>query len=125
LYRSVNFGQTWDSLGTKVFRSPCDLIVVPESDSSLILVGDGITGAGLNDLWRSTDGGLNFTRQYGGAGLASEIPGMSLGRLRNGTAFATNWSAGGVVRTQDRGLTWQQVSQASQAWGTDVCREDP
>ena len=123
LYRSFDFGQTWAAYGSKVFRSPCDLIVVPESDSNAVLVGDGITGSGVGDLWRSTDGGVNFTKHYTSTG--SEIPGMSIGRLDNSRAFATNWSVGGVVRTTNTGLQWTQIATTGSAWGTDVCKEDP
>jgi len=123
LYRSTDFGRTWAAWGSKVFRSPCDIVIVPESDSSAVLVGDGITGSGLGDLWRSTDGGVNFTKHYTTTG--SEIPGMSVGRLDNKRAFATNWSIGGVERTTNTGLQWTQILTTANAWGTDVCKEDP
>ncbi len=123
LWRSVDFGKTWGAYGSKSFRSPCDLIIVPESDSNAVLVGDGITGSGLGDLWRSTDGGITFTKHYTTTG--SEIPGMSMGRLDNTRAFATNWSVGGVERSTNTGLNWTQVMTTGSAWGTDVCKEDP
>ena len=123
LIRSTNFGKTWSTFGSTVFRSPCDLIVVPESDSNVVLVADGITGVGNANLWRSTDGGAHFTQNYTTTG--SEVPGMSMCRLRNTTAFATNWTSGGVERTQNRGLQWTQIATTASGWGTDVCKEDP
>ncbi|MEO5617555.1 MAG: choice-of-anchor D domain-containing protein, partial [Candidatus Eisenbacteria bacterium] len=123
LYRSTDFGKTWGPFGSKVFRSPCDIVVVPESDSAAVLVGDGITGSGVGDLWRSTNGGVNFSKHYTTSG--SEIPGMSISRLDNTRAFATNWNSGGVERTTNTGLQWTQIQTTVSAWGTDICREDP
>lgn len=123
LYRSTDFGHTWAPWGSRVFRSPCDLVVVPESDSGVVVVGDGVTSTGYGDLWRSNDHGSNFTKQLTTA--SSEIPGLSVGRLANQRLFATNWSLGGVNASSDGGLTWSVVATTQSAWGTDVCKEDP
>ncbi len=122
LYRSIDRGQTFQPWSTTIFRSPCDIVVVPESGSSVIEVGDGITGSGQGKLWRSANS-TEFTTQATVAG--SEVPGLSCSRLRNWRTFATNWSTGGVERTSDYGLTWPRVHTTGSTWGTDIARDDP
>jgi photosystem II stability/assembly factor-like uncharacterized protein len=124
LYRSIDRGRTWAAWSDTLFRSPCDLIVVPESDSAVILVGDGITGTGNGRYWRSTGGATKFTLQQTLA-TASEIPGMASSRLRNSVAFGTNWGNGGVQRSTNFGLTWPVAHTASVTWGIDIAKDDP
>jgi photosystem II stability/assembly factor-like uncharacterized protein len=123
LLRSIDRGKTWSKWGQTTFRSPCDLIVVPESDSSVILVSDGITGSGFGNYMRSTGGTGLFTKQFNAA--SSEIPGMACSRLRNNVTVGTNWSSGGVQRTANYGLTWPNVHNIGQSWGVDIARDDP
>lgn len=122
LYRSIDRGQTFQPWSSTVFRSPCDIVVVPESDSSVIQVGDGITGSGQGKLLRAANS-TTFTTQATVAG--SEVPGMSCSRLRNWRTLATNWSTGGVERTSNYGLTWPRVHVTGSTWGTDIARDDP
>lgn len=125
LYRSIDRGKTWSGWGTKVFRSPCDIIILPDS-SNVWQVGDGITGSGIGDLWSSTDGGQNFTFRQNANG--SEIPGMSSSRLRNSYSIGTTWSSTGARYTSDYGTTWPLISALpgyGQSWGTDTNRDDP
>src|SRR5262249_5372183 len=123
LFRSIDRGKTWSAWSDTVFRSPCDIVVVPESDSSVILVGDGITGFGAGHYWRSTGGSTHFTQQL--TTISSEIPGLACSRLRNTAAFGTNCSSGGVQRSLNSGLTWPTVHSVTQSWGTDIARDDP
>ncbi|HYM81987.1 MAG TPA: YCF48-related protein, partial [Candidatus Limnocylindria bacterium] len=125
LYRSTDFGATWSTWGSRVFRSPCDIVVVPESDSGVVLIGDGITSSGLWDLMRSNDHGASFKIIAQGTGSGSEVPGMANSRLRPNTTFATAWSSNGVRRTTNAGLGWTQVHTSSSAWGVDVAADDP
>jgi len=122
LWRSTDFGATWDSLPAALFRSPCDLLVVP-GQSNVVIVGDGVTGSGKGQFLKSTDGGQTFALKY--TVMSSEVPELATSRLRPGTIFATNWSTGGVQRSTDGGETWPVASSVSQAWGLDVCRDDP
>ncbi|MBI5168531.1 MAG: hypothetical protein HZA61_03490 [Candidatus Eisenbacteria bacterium] len=129
LQRSVDGGATWSYWGHQWFRSPCDIIIVPEADN-VVLVADGITGSGIGELWQSSDGGVFYTRRQLANG--SEIPGMSCGRLRNNVAFGTTWSATGVRSSSDFGVTWPLVNDLNRtgqnvasSWGTDVAGDDP
>lgn len=127
LHRSTDFGATW-SLWTNpsfAFRSPCDIQVVPDS-SNIIIVGDGVTGTGVADFFKSTDGGVNFTLRQSGTGSASEIPGLATSRLKNSTMFATMWSGGGIRRSISYGDTFPPANgSATSMWGIDVSRDDP
>lgn len=124
LFRSTDAGKNWEAISNITFRSPCDIGVVPDS-SNIILVGDGITGSGQGQVWKSSDGGFTFTVKQTRPPGVSEIPGMSNSRLRPGTAFVTNWGSGGVQRSQDFGETWPNASSVVSAWGTDIARDDP
>jgi hypothetical protein len=133
LQRSVDGGATWAAwppAGGKVFRSPCDIVVVPAADSTILYVGDGITASGIGEIWRSNDGGQSFVLRQAVSG--SEVPGMSTSRLRPDAAFATTWGTVGARWSQDRGLTWPLLPALnpptlsySASWGTDIARDDP
>ncbi len=121
-HKSTDFGATWSVVSTPGFRSPCDVAVVPDT-TGLVYVSDGTTGVGNGILFRSTDDGLTFAQIYEGEG--SEIPMLATSRLDRAVAYATHWSAGGVRRTTDLGVTWVQVADTPSAWGTDIARDDP
>lgn len=121
-YKSLDFGATWDTLAQTGFRSPCDIVVVPDS-TNLIYVGDGITGSGNGKIFRSTDRGLTWTLVYTASG--SEIPMIGISRLRNKETYATAWGSGGVARTTNFGLNWSQIMATGSTWGVDVSKDDP
>jgi len=122
LMRSKDFGDTWETLPGAMFRMPCDVVVVPDS-GSVILVGDGVTASGRGTLWRSTDGGVSFAIAHLVPG--SEVPGLAVSRLRNAVAFGTAWGTGGLLRSTDYGATWPTVTAVQPAWGVDIARDDP
>lgn len=129
LFRSFDFGNTWSRFGKNAFRSPCDIVVLPDS-ANIIQIGDGITGSGIGDLWLSTDGGQSFNKKQNGN--SSEIPGMASSRLRNSFTLATCWSSAGVRATTDHGQTWPLspdlniVGQnVTSSWGCDIAKDDP
>ncbi len=123
LYRSTDFGATWDSLSTPAFRSPCDIQIVPD-DPLNIWVGDGITGTGFGQIFQSLDGGLTFQRRFVSM-LGSEIPALAVAPLDTRLGIGTQWSHGGVVRTTDGGTTWSTISTAQTAWGATFAPDDP
>jgi photosystem II stability/assembly factor-like uncharacterized protein len=121
-YRSTNFGLTWpDSLATN-FRSPCDIVVVPDS-TNIMYVADGITGNGTAQMWRSTNSGTTWTSIYPAG--SSEIPMIAISRLRKNQAFATAWSSTSVTRTTNQGASWTNIASTTATWGADVAKDDP
>jgi len=122
LYRSFDFGATWDSIPTAMFRSPCDLVVVPDT-TGIIVVGDGVTGIGRGRFLKSTNGGLTFTVQDSVS--SSELPGLANSRLRRNVVIGTSWSTSGVFRSADYGSTYALTVPTLQAWGIDIAKDDP
>jgi photosystem II stability/assembly factor-like uncharacterized protein len=122
VYLSDDFGLTWDTLAQTTFRSPCDIVIVPDT-SKVIYIGDGVTGSGSGKMWRSKNDGLSWELIYSVSG--SEIPTISTSRLRTTEAYATAWGSGGVMRTQNLGLAWDQIATTGSTWGTDVAKDDP
>ena len=125
LYVSTDRGKTFAPYGTKVFRSPCDIVIVPDQNNTW-QVGDGITGSGTGDLWLSNDSGDNFAFRQLANG--SEVPGMSIARARNTYTVGTTWGANGPRATSDQGVTWPVIGALSSygsSWGTDIARDDP
>lgn len=128
VYKSTDFGATWDTLSQTQFRSPCDIVYVPDS-SHILYVGDGVTGSGLAQMWRSTNGGLTWTSIYTNS-AASEIPMICISPLAPQRAFSTAWSStggpyGGFMRTTNYGTVWTQVATTNSTWGADIARDDP
>ncbi len=122
LYLSKDFGATWTEVSNPAFRSPCDIVVVRDNPD-IIWVGDGITGSGLGQMFRSRDGGRTFQLMYTVTG--SEIPTSVGSSLDNNVGYATAWGSGGVMKTADMGQQWNPVATTSSAWGVDIARDDP
>ncbi len=124
-YKSTDIGATFTEIsGAFPFRSPCDLIVMYDS-SNVIFVADGVTGSGLGDIYRSGNGGVNWTKVHTNPS-SSEIPSMSNSVFDKSTMYATNWSGGSIYWSKDYGNTWTLLrTNASSGWGSDVCKEDP
>ncbi len=124
VYISQNFGATWDTLAKTSFRSPCDIVIVPDS-TNIIYVGDGTTGSGLGQMWRSTNYGRNWVSIYTNASGVSEIPMIAISRQRKTEAYATGWGGGGFRKTSDMGLNWPSLTTSGSTWGTDIAKDDP
>ncbi|MBL8008303.1 MAG: hypothetical protein JNJ56_12300, partial [Ignavibacteria bacterium] len=63
-YKSTNNGATFTEIsGSYPFRSPCDILVAYDN-SNVIFLADGITGSGVADLFKSTNGGVNWTKVF-------------------------------------------------------------
>lgn len=122
LYRSTNFGLTWDTLSRPNFRSPCDLVIVRDKPE-IVWCGDGVTGSGQGQMFRSTNGGVTFSLIYSTTG--SEIPTVVNGNQDNSVGYATAWGSGGVRKTKDFGVSWDQVATTGSAWGVDIAKDDP
>jgi len=128
VYRSFDFGATWDTLSNPGFRSPCDIQIVRGDDDN-VWVGDGVTGVGQGEVWQSRDGGLTFTRRYPQPAdtltNGSEVPMMASARHDPRFGIATHWPTGGMSATADSGRTWTQLVNTASTWGADIAHDDP
>lgn len=127
-WKSTDNGATFNSISAYPFRSPCD-ILVKWGNSNEILVADGVTSASQPaDIFRSTDGGVVWTKVHtnaGGSGL-SEIPSMCNTVFNPLLSFCTNWSGSSRYKTTNGGVNWTSISATSfSGWASDICREDP
>ncbi len=126
LMKSTNYGTTWTSLGggesSNTFRSPCDVIVQFENPN-IVLVADGTTGSGLGKLWRSSNGGLNWTLINTVTG--SEIPMMSNTSLNLDLIYHSTWSSGSYWKSQNMGTNFANLNQSGSLWANDIPKDDP
>jgi len=122
LLKSTDFGLTWESIGTKVFRSP-DNITIPYNNPDIIFSGDGVTGNPPGELFKTTNGGLNWTLENSVSG--SEIPFTVVSNIDTTLSFHTCWSSGGIWRTNDLWENKTQVATTTGAWAADIAKDDP
>ncbi len=123
-WKSTDNGASFAEIsGNYPFRSPCDIIVMWDS-SSVIYLADGITGSGAANVFKSTNGGVNWSNNV--ATASSEVPCLGNSVFDRSFCYATNWGGGQLYKTTDYGNTWPLLStQSSSGWGIDVCHEDP
>ncbi|MEP7146508.1 MAG: YCF48-related protein [bacterium] len=123
-YKSTDNGSTFTEISNNFpFRSPCDILVMWDS-SNVIFVGDGITGSGLADIFKSVNGGVNWTRVK--TLSSSESPSMCNTVFEQEEVYATEWGGSNWYRSQDYGTTWNvDFSTGFSGWGSGVCYEDP
>jgi photosystem II stability/assembly factor-like uncharacterized protein len=123
---STNWGANWTLLsggepgGT--FRSPCDVIIQYDMPN-LILVGDGTTGSGNGKVWRSSNGGLNWTLINTVSG--SEIPMMANTSLDLNLFYHSTWSSGSFWKSTSMASTFSNLNQSGALWATDIAKDDP
>ena len=123
-YKSTDNGATFVLISNYPFRSPCDIAVTWDEPNTIFLA-DGITGSGLADLFKSTDGGLNWSLKFSNSS-SSEIPTICNTVFDNTLAFLTNWPGGNIYKTTNTGDTWALNNTNSfSGWGSDICAEDP
>jgi photosystem II stability/assembly factor-like uncharacterized protein len=125
-WKSTNNGVSFTEIsGNYPFRSPCD-IVVQWGNSNKIMVADGITGSGVANIFKSDNGGVNWTLVHTNPSGASEIPSMCNSAQDTNIVYATNWSQSTRYRTVNGGSNWASIQSTSfSGWGSDLCREDP
>jgi hypothetical protein len=93
--------------------------------SDIIFVADGVTGSGLGDIYKSSNGGINWTKVHTNSS-SSEIPSMCNTVFDKSVMYATNWSGGNIYRTTNHGDNWSLLrTNPNSGWASDICKEDP
>lgn len=123
---STNWGGTWTNLsggeagGT--FRSPCDVIIQFDNPNTII-VGDGVTGSGSGKVWKSVNGGMNWTLINTVSG--SEIPMIANTSLDLNLMYHSTWSSGSFWKSQNMGSNFTNLNQSGSLWACDIAKDDP
>ncbi|MBS1518500.1 MAG: T9SS type A sorting domain-containing protein [Bacteroidetes bacterium] len=123
-YRSTDNGATFNEISNNYpFRSPCDIVVMWDS-SNVIFVGDGVTGSGQAQIFKSVNRGVNWTlvETVG----SSETPSLCNTVFDQRVMYATEWSGSTIYKTTDYGDNWG-ISHANgfSGWASGFCQEDP
>lgn len=105
LWRSADAGDTWTRLladTSSLFVYANHPIAYCSPDSLVVVMGP--------EIWRTTDGGQNFTKitPPGGIPLGNVFAG------RGGRLWTTDTA--GIMRSDDFGLTWQPVLAGKSLW---------
>lgn len=114
IYKTTDGGDTWSHLGQSVFAGLRIRSVAPSTalGGQLVLAGVTDNFANRRGVFRSTDGGVSWTRASGSGGLpdaaVSEVV-FDPGGL-DGLRFYASVPGQGVYRTTDGGLTWTAVN---------------
>ncbi|MEO6693779.1 MAG: T9SS type A sorting domain-containing protein [Ignavibacteria bacterium] len=123
---STNYGNNWTSLGGgepgNIFRSPCD-VAIQYGNSNVMWVGDGVTGSGTGKLWKTVNGGINWTLVNSTTG--SEIPMIATTPLNVNLVYHTTWSSGSFWKSTSAGSNFTDLNQSGSLWATDIARDDP
>ncbi len=120
-YRSLDDGITWTLVNNT--RMATDLLMVP-GDTSVVFIAAGNSFSANPGIYRSADGGSNFTKIT--SGLPFNYSGKAMLDICNGNtqimyaSIAEQLSGLGLYRSDNQGLNWYQVNptdfQTYQGW---------
>lgn len=131
MYKSVDGGATWTQLASTLddyrFNNVSRIIVDP-NDPDLVLASTtvGTTKVSLqptSHIFRSTDGGTNWTEVHQETGTNSIDGPRILQLLADPNNFDIQYATvfgAGVLKSTDRGLTWNYVNNGITDFGTTV-----
>lgn len=124
-YKSTDNGISFTEIsGNYPFRSPCDIMVSYE-DPNILFLADGTTGSDLAELFKSTNGGVNWTLKFSNPS-SSEIPTMCNTIFKPTISYITNWPGGSIFKSTTSGESWELNNTNSfSGWGSDISKEDP
>ena len=134
IWKTTDGGATWAQLPDCIYFSFVnDIVVRNENGTSVIYAGVGgnefegsYVGREFTGVWKSADGGVNWTRAFDGAD-AQESTGYkefssldidSNNRIWAGTRMNAYWAGGGEIFYSDDGVTWTEASWKSSIGGT-------
>jgi photosystem II stability/assembly factor-like uncharacterized protein len=99
IYRSTNEGETWSLISSQIFTGLDEMALLPNGT----IVGVSLSGDG----WRSTDGGVNWTRTLEGVGSLPASWNVSFFDDQIGTIVG---QSGYIFQSSDGGLTWTALN---------------
>jgi photosystem II stability/assembly factor-like uncharacterized protein len=99
IYRSTNSGDTWSLVSNQIFTGLDEMTLLP--NGTIV----GVSGAG--DGWRSTDGGVNWTRTLVGVG---DLPVSWNVSFFDDQIGAIVGQGGDIFKTTNGGLTWTPLN---------------
>ena len=129
LLKTIDGGNTWSALGSVASVSPSGISGVAPRGMTIVASSNSSDLFACLDvgIWRSTDGGANFSKMSVTSGvpdgvafdLASDLSSSST--LYTGITFGSLCTAGnpggsltnGIYRSTDTGATWTKVSSAA------------
>lgn len=120
IFRSTNFGETWDSVRVNPFGTTnqgWEFAIIRPDSSNILIVADNTTG-----IWKSTDYGVNWRRTHVSS---SEVPALSYAFDNPKVIYGARWSGGGgFVKSTDGGETWVYSNPLNNInmWGVDVSK---
>ncbi len=126
LFKTTNFGLTWNPLGSYRFENNCAIKVLNKY-SNIILVGSAnFDQNGLALVTRSSDYGVTWTVVDSNRGPYPEVPAI-IGSQLDSVIYVTQYrsNTGGVKRSTDLGRTWININIDNSAWGFDRAGNDP
>lgn len=95
IYRSTNSGDTWSPISSQISTGFDEMTLLPNGT----IVGVSLAG----DAWRSTDGGVNWTRTLEGTGALPASWNVAFFDNEIGMIVG---QGGYMFKTTDGGLTW-------------------
>lgn len=113
LLRTTNGGLTWSRVGNGVLPNvPVnDVAVVPNTNGQTILVAMGDPAVAEDRIWRTTNGGANWS-PVSGLGIWSQLSVGSANQLGGRyiwAACAGGGSTSALYRSSDFGATWSSI----------------
>ncbi|MGW9629103.1 DUF7507 domain-containing protein [Agromyces sp. NPDC055520] len=113
LLRTADGGTTWSPLGAVQLAGESISGVAPRGTTIVVSsnANSNVFGAGQGGIFRSTDGGANFTRLSGNG--TSGLPNIGVFDLvgdRSNAAVLYAGSQQGIFRSTDTGATWTNVT---------------
>ncbi|MDQ3197831.1 MAG: YCF48-related protein [Verrucomicrobiota bacterium] len=99
IYRSTNSGDTWSQINSQIFTGLDEMVNLPNGT----IVAVSLAG----DAWRSTDGGVNWTRTLEGVGSLPASWNVDFFDDQIGMIVG---QSGYIFKTTDGGLTWTMLN---------------
>jgi len=123
LYKSTDFGLNWTHISTLPISRFCDISIL-KTNPDIIIVNSFSPGR----TFRSSDGGFNFTLTDSDTTVFSESPSICYSLLNETLVYHTFYNSqyqGGIRKSTDYGLTWDQFFLNMYSWGMDIAKDDP